>query len=785
MEIEAKFSAPDAATLARLDELDNLAGYRIAGREVAGMVDVYLDTDDRALQAAGLVCRRRDRGDRVVITVKSRRESAQGDGPGSAGGAAGGGGSSGGAVTGSTAVHRRDEWETVLPGASAPDAQPASWPPGEVRERVLAAAHDKALSPLVELRQSRILRGVSKDERTIAELSLDTLTIVAGERPLPSRHEVEVELKGDGTEADLAQIVAALQRDYPLTPQPLSKFERAMAAVAETASGADRPGDEARPTAGPTPGHEEPSAAELPPADEEPSAEGLLSSDEEHLLIRIARRTDAVGRRARVLLALHEGALQREAGRRAGMAPRTVRYWLNRFRREGLAIFPARLVAGSQRRATQTTPAVSAEPAAESPAAQAPTAGPAPAAGRAPSADPAPAAAPTSMAAQAPAAAEAVRSATAMSRAVKAARAKAKAVAPAQNGAAAGARAASPAAPQAQAAPRHATSGKRASRPGIRAADTMAEAAFKTLRFHLNRMLEHEAGTRKGDDPEDLHDMRVATRRMRAALRVFGPYLDAHTMRPVERGLRRTGRVLGAVRDLDVFYEKTMRYLDSLPEEHRDDLDPLLRVWHERREHARREMLEYLDSGRYARFVETFTALLDDPGRASLPYISDEGEARPHRVSHVLPAVLYDRVAGVWAYDDVITGHDTPLVRFHRLRIAGKAMRYTFEFFEEVLGPDAKPLIATTKDMQDHLGDLQDAVVTCNILRNFLTWGTWDPPSSNARGAMSMIVAPGVAAYLAARQEELNNLVDTFPQMWTHIRGGEFSRRLAKVVGEL
>ena len=279
--------------------------------------------------------------------------------------------------------------------------------------------------------------------------------------------------------------------------------------------------------------------------------------------------------------------------------------------------------------------------------------------------------------------------------------------------------------------------------------------------------------------------MRVATRRMRAALRVFAPYLDAATMRPVERGLRRTGRVLGAVRDLDVFHEKTMHYLDSLPDERRNDLEPLLAVWRERREHARAEMLEYLDGGRYPRFVETFTALLDDPGRASLAFVSDEGEARPHRVAHVLPAVLYDRVAAVWAYDDVITGHDTPLVRFHRLRIAGKGLRYTFEFFEEVLGHDAKPLIDAAKDMQDHLGDLQDAVVTCTILRNFLTWGSWEPPAGNVRRAMTMIVAPGVAAYLAARQEELNRLVDTFPQMWTQIRGDGFSRRLAKVVGEL
>ena len=280
MEIEAKFSAPDAATLARLGELGELAGYEIAGHEVADMTDVYLDTDDRALRSAGLVCRRRDRGDRVVVTVKRRGGGAiERDGGASRRRRAGGGASEG---PGAGAIHRRDEWETELPDGLAPDSPPGSWPAGEVRERVLAAAGDRPLAALVEVGQSRVLRTVSKGGRTVAELSLDTFTIVTGDGALAPQYEVEAELKGDGAEADLGVIAGALQRDFALTPQPLSKFERAMAALAA-----------------------------------EPSPAGLLSDDQERLLARISRRTDAVGRRAQVLLALNEGALQRDAAARA------------------------------------------------------------------------------------------------------------------------------------------------------------------------------------------------------------------------------------------------------------------------------------------------------------------------------------------------------------------------------------------------------------------------------------------------------------------------------------
>src|SRR5690606_30776478 len=88
--------------------------------------------------------------------------------------------------------------------------------------------------------------------------------------------------------------------------------------------------------------------------------------------------------------------------------------------------------------------------------------------------------------------------------------------------------------------------------PGVEPDDPMSEAGRKILRFHFRRMLRQESGARQGDDPEAVHDMRVATRRLRAALRVFGPYYDPGVIHPLDRGLRRAGRALGAVRDLDV-----------------------------------------------------------------------------------------------------------------------------------------------------------------------------------------------------------------------------------------
>ena len=320
-------------------------------------------------------------------------------------------------------------------------------------------------------------------------------------------------------------------------------------------------------------------------------------------------------------------------------------------------------------------------------------------------------------------------------------------------------------------------------RPDIFPTDTMTEAAAKTLRFHLAKMLEHEEGTRLGEDPEELHDMRVSTRRMRMALRVFTDYLDPQVMRPVLKGLRRTGRTLGNVRDLDVFNEKTQVYLDGLPEDFAGDLDGLLAAWKAERDKQRDVLVAYLDGKRYRRFVERTQELLEGPVEALAPRTAVA--TRPQRVAQVLPGVLYKDMAVVWAFEGQLGGLETPLPRFHALRKSCKGLRYTLEFFEGVLGGGARPLIKRVKGLQDHLGDLQDAVVTSGVLRDYITWGTWRHEGHELPGPLEVIVAPDAARYLVARQEEMERLVLGFPDVWPTVAGNEFSRDLAAVIAEI
>lgn len=313
---------------------------------------------------------------------------------------------------------------------------------------------------------------------------------------------------------------------------------------------------------------------------------------------------------------------------------------------------------------------------------------------------------------------------------------------------------------------------------GIGPAEAMAEAGRKVLRYHFAEMLRHEEGTRLGEDIEALHDMRVATRRMRAAFEVFGEAFESEAIRPHLKGLRATGRALGRVRDLDVFMQKARNYLEALPEASRDGLAPLLLGWQVQRESARAEMLAHLSSESHHTFKWEFNNFLSTPGagaRTSTPDVPV-----PFLVKEVAPVLIYTRLAGVRAYDRIL--ENASLVQYHALRIEFKKLRYTLEFFREVLGEEAKGVINAIKKLQDHLGDLNDADVATRIIREFLD--QWEPMQSGV--PVGERKSPeAIFSYLAFRHAETHQLMNGFGEAWEGFNQADFRRSLAMAVSVL
>ena len=312
--------------------------------------------------------------------------------------------------------------------------------------------------------------------------------------------------------------------------------------------------------------------------------------------------------------------------------------------------------------------------------------------------------------------------------------------------------------------------GKRAKSIGIGADDPMLEAGRKILRFHWEQALAHEAGTIAGEDPEELHDMRVATRRQRAALRFMEPYCRRKALRPVRTGLRDLGGCLGAVRDLDVLLAAAREHQGTLAAEDARALQPLQRGWTRQRDVARGRMVEYLRGQAHAGFKEQYTAFLDTPGAGS----RSEATPSPTLVRHVLPYEIWAHYGAVCAFERVLPWGSAETL--HALRIEGKRLRYLLEFFREVLDHGVEKPIAAMVALQDQLGELQDGVVTIGLLADFMAGlgATADPAAAAAAGR-----------YRDARKNRIEELRRGIESPWAGVTAPEFRASLSRAVAEV
>jgi CHAD domain-containing protein len=314
--------------------------------------------------------------------------------------------------------------------------------------------------------------------------------------------------------------------------------------------------------------------------------------------------------------------------------------------------------------------------------------------------------------------------------------------------------------------------------PGVVRDDTLAEAGRKILRFQFAQMLLNEESTRLGEDIEGLHDMRVATRRMRAALDIYGEAFTPKTLKTLLKGLRATGRRLGKVRDQDVFIDNARQYLLTLPEEQRAGLNPLITSWEMARQEYRQSMLAHLDSKSYRLFKENLLSFVITPGEGvrALP----DGFLTPNLVREIAPQLIYTCLGDVRSFEPLL---DTAtLLQFHALRIAFKKFRYSVEFFQEVLGAEVKMVIVDLKKIQDHLGELNDAQVATLILRDFL--GEWDTQQQSLP-VVERTSPEAIMAYLSTVYTRRQQLMDTFRGSWENFNRPEFRQNLAAAVAAL
>ncbi len=291
---------------------------------------------------------------------------------------------------------------------------------------------------------------------------------------------------------------------------------------------------------------------------------------------------------------------------------------------------------------------------------------------------------------------------------------------------------------------------------------TMGELAFAVVRRQLAVLRDKEPGTRLGEDPEELHDMRVATRRLRAALALFAGVLPVRAQTYREE-LGWLGRLLGEVRDLDVQQEGLADVTGGAGEwsagDHADQREALaeLAVLLEReREAARVAMLSGLDSVRWDRLVKGLAAMSQQgPARRSVaaraPAVIGMPELIAERHAAVAKAAKRAKRSGV-------------VSDFHRLRIRCKRLRYALEFSSEVYGGRTARYVRRLTALQDQLGLMQDAEVAALRLADLAT-------GEVALSPATVFVMGGVAE---RHRREVGRLLKLLPKALSRVGGREW-----------
>ncbi|KAB8142373.1 CHAD domain-containing protein [Chloroflexia bacterium SDU3-3] len=291
----------------------------------------------------------------------------------------------------------------------------------------------------------------------------------------------------------------------------------------------------------------------------------------------------------------------------------------------------------------------------------------------------------------------------------------------------------------------------------------LAEAARASLRRHFEKLLARAQDVRRGDDPEDVHQMRVATRRLRASLQVVAPVFDAALVRDTRRRLRDLAAALGHVRDRDVLLEHLRADRAALATPQQDALQPLIAVVERELALARAALLAYLESKRYRRLVRDFARFLTAPG-ASVALQAEHGG--PLRTRDMAGSLIWRRYEALRSYEPLLPA--APEATLHQMRIAGKRLRYTLEFFTDERGPDTQPCLAPLADLQELLGGLQDAAV-----------------ARAAIAQLGMAGEPGPAGYLARREAERAALLVRLPATWAGVGAAAYRKRLLALIAAI
>ena len=257
-----------------------------------------------------------------------------------------------------------------------------------------------------------------------------------------------------------------------------------------------------------------------------------------------------------------------------------------------------------------------------------------------------------------------------------------------------------------------------------------------------------------------VHELRKTIRQLRTAIRLFAPYEGTKRLVSYRRKLRRLMICLADSRDLTVFTAGLAAFSEEegLSSQERVAAGELLGYWQERLATVNVTMCQQVSHPRRQKLLDQIAAWAATVDQRP----SEDGVAVPYQTRHLLPALVYQQVAAVRAFDELLP--TAPLATWHGLRIQLKRLRYLLEFFEPLLAASATELLKQLKEMLELLGVLNDARVGLALLADLPA----DVPGATA-----------VPLYQAALEARVEQYKLEFDPYWRAVNQIAWRQKLA------
>lgn len=280
------------------------------------------------------------------------------------------------------------------------------------------------------------------------------------------------------------------------------------------------------------------------------------------------------------------------------------------------------------------------------------------------------------------------------------------------------------------------------------------------LLTHLTSLVQEMNGVRLGRDIEAVHRMRVATRRLRATLPLFGLPLAGKRHLEWIKSVRGITRALGEARDSDVQIEHVSAFLANLERPHRAGVRRLLLRLKQKRLEMQPDILKALD-----KFEKT--GLVTEMAQKLAPFdiYRDRLDSSDPVLIEMACQAIHEKLDQFLGFDEIV--HQPEKVQeLHAMRIEAKRLRYTLETFAPLFQDGLKEQIKAMRTSQDLLGAIHDGDIWAAAMDTFMEEERQRTAAYFGTVRPFRRLEPGLLLYQQARRNERDAMYVEFVQSW-------------------